>query len=172
MAGGGSFAAELFQPVHWLQNLNKIKEDGQISNQSSTSELPGGETSLSKGILWAAAPELETFIPASTISTCSTLLTQQNMAQFQAPLRLSNFKHLLMFVESPEGSWSKRSPRQPRGNKIQTPSNHCSARQEAGMETEKGKGERWGSTLPAKLLKAFIYVQWLHYKSTVCLGEQ
>lgn len=71
-------------------------------------KISGGGISLNKAVLWAA-PELETFILASTISTWRTLLTQWNMAQLQARLRLSNFKHLLMFVDSPVGSWLGRA---------------------------------------------------------------
>lgn len=129
---------ELFQSAHCLQNPDKSEQDGQVSNQSSMSKLPHRGTSLNKAVLWAA-PELESFILASTVTTWSTLLTQRNMAQFQALLRLSNFKHLLMFVDSPERSWPQRSPRQPGEQKIQNPSNNFSARQEGGMETEGGK---------------------------------
>jgi len=115
---------------------------GQISNQSSTSKLPGEGTPLNKAVLWAA-PELETFLLASTITTWSSLLTQESMAQFQAPLRVSNFKHLLMFVDSPEGSWPKRSPRQPRENRYKTLQiiTGPGRREERRLKREKWKGE-------------------------------
>lgn len=65
------------------------------------------------------------------------------MAQFQAPLRLSNFKHLLMFVDSPEGSWPKRSPRQPRENRYKTLQiiTAPGRREEQRLKRERGKGE-------------------------------
>lgn len=110
-ASAGGLAA-----LHCLQHPSKREERRpRHKTQKSTSKPAGRGTWLNTADLWAAPGWKSLSWPLqSPLETL--LLTQGNVAPFQAPLRLSNFKHLLMFVDSPGGSWPSRSPRQPREN--------------------------------------------------------